>query len=160
MQLAVVEFARHVAGLEGAISSEFDERAEHPVIALMTQWEQDGASIQRNTDSDLGGTMRLGGYPCRLIEGTQTFAAYGETEIRERHRHRYEFNNTYREQLEAAGLIVSGTLPDNSLVEVVEVKDHPWFVACQFHPEFLSRPYAPHPLFSAFVGASKAQAEA
>jgi len=160
MQLAVVEFARHVAGLEGAISSEFDERAEHPVIALMTQWEQDGASIQRNTDSDLGGTMRLGGYPCRLIEGTQTFAAYGATEIRERHRHRYEFNNTYREQLEAAGLVVSGTLPDNSLVEVVEVKDHPWFVACQFHPEFLSRPYAPHPLFSAFVGASKAQAEA
>jgi len=160
MQLAVVEFARHVAGLEGAISSEFDERAEHPVIALMTQWEQDGASIQRNTDSDLGGTMRLGGYPCRVIEGTQTFAAYGETEIRERHRHRYEFNNTYREQLEAAGLIVSGTLPDNSLVEVVEVKGHPWFVACQFHPEFLSRPYAPHPLFSAFVGASKAQAEA
>jgi len=157
MQLAVVEFSRHVAGLEDAISSEFDERAKHPVIALMTEWEQEGARVQRNSDSDLGGTMRLGGYPCRVIEGTHTFAAYGKCEIRERHRHRYEFNNTYREQLEAAGLVVSGTLPDNSLVEIIEIKDHPWFVACQFHPEFLSRPYAPHPLFSAFVGASKVQ---
>ncbi len=158
MQLAVVEFARHVAGLEGAISSEFDERAEHPVIALMTEWEQEGARVQRSSDSDLGGTMRLGGYPCRVIEGTRTFAAYGQSEIRERHRHRYEFNNSYREQLEAAGLVVAGTLPDDSLVEIVEVKDHPWFVACQFHPEFLSRPYAPHPLFAAFVSAAKAQA--
>jgi len=158
MQLAVVEFARNVAGLTGAISSEFNERAEHPVIALMTEWEQEGMRVQRDSNSDLGGTMRLGGYPCRLIEGTHTFAAYGESKIRERHRHRYEFNNTYREQLEAAGLIVAGTLPDNSLVEIIEAKDHPWFVACQFHPEFLSRPYAPHPLFAAFVGASKAQA--
>ncbi|MBL4775102.1 MAG: CTP synthase [Mariprofundus sp.] len=159
MQLAVTEFARNVAGLEGAISSEFDERAEHPVIALMTEWEQEGARIQRSSDSDLGGTMRLGGYPCQVIEGTHTFAAYEKSEIRERHRHRYEFNNTYREQLEAAGLVVSGTLPDNSLVEIVEVKDHPWFVGCQFHPEFLSRPYAPHPLFAAFIGASKQAAE-
>ncbi|TLS74171.1 CTP synthase [Mariprofundus erugo] len=160
MQLAVIEFARHVAGLERATSSEFDERAEQPVIALMTEWEQDGgARVQRSSDSDLGGTMRLGGYPCRLVEGTHTFAAYGQQDIRERHRHRYEFNNTYREQLEAAGLVVSGTLPDNSLVEIVELKDHPWFVACQFHPEFLSRPYAPHPLFAAFVGASKGQAD-
>ncbi len=158
MQLAVVEFARNVAGLTDAVSSEFNERAEHPVIALMTEWEQEGARVQRDSDSDLGGTMRLGGYPCRLIEGTHTFTAYGECKIRERHRHRYEFNNTYREQLEAAGLIVSGTLPDNSLVEIIEMKDHPWFVACQFHPEFLSRPYAPHPLFAAFIGASKAQA--
>jgi len=156
MQLAVIEFARNVAGLEGAISSEFDERAKHPVIALMTEWEQEGARVQRSSDSDLGGTMRLGGYPCRVIKGTHTFEAYQQEEIRERHRHRYEFNNTYREQLETAGLIVAGTLPDDSLVEVVEVKDHPWFVACQFHPEFLSRPYAPHPLFAAFVGASKA----
>jgi len=158
MQLAVVEFARNVAGLTDAISSEFNERADHPVIALMTEWEQEGMRVQRNSDSDLGGTMRLGGYPCRVIEGTKTFAAYGQNEIRERHRHRYEFNNTYREQLEEAGLTVAGTLPDNSLVEIVEVKDHPWFVACQFHPEFLSRPYNPHPLFSAFVGASKEQA--
>ncbi|RLL53524.1 CTP synthase [Mariprofundus sp. EBB-1] len=159
MQLAVVEFARNVAGLEGAVSSEFDERAKHPVIALMTEWEQEGARVQRSSDSDLGGTMRLGGYACSVIEGTHTFDAYQQEEIRERHRHRYEFNNTYREQLEAAGLVVAGTLPDNSLVEVVEVKDHPWFVACQFHPEFLSRPYAPHPLFAAFVGASKAASD-
>jgi len=158
MQLAVVEFARNVVGLSDAISSEFNERAEHPVIALMTEWEQEGMRVQRDSDSDLGGTMRLGGYPCRIMDGTNTFAAYGKNKIRERHRHRYEFNNTYRDQLEAAGLIVAGTLPDNSLVEIIEVKDHPWFVGCQFHPEFLSRPYAPHPLFAAFVGAAKTQA--
>ncbi|MDQ7011116.1 MAG: CTP synthase [Mariprofundaceae bacterium] len=159
MQLAVIEFARHVAGLEGATSSEFDERPEHPVIALMTEWEQEGTRVQRSTDSDLGGTMRLGGYPCRLIPGTHAATAYGRDEIRERHRHRYEFNNTYRTQLEQAGLIVSGTLPDDSLVEIIEAPDHPWFVACQFHPEFLSRPYAPHPLFAAFVAAGKAYPE-
>jgi len=159
MQLAVIEFARHVAGLENASSSEFDERAEHPVIALMTEWEQEGSRVQRSAGSDLGGTMRLGGYPCKLIDGTFAATAYQQNEIRERHRHRYEFNNTYRKQLEEAGLVVSGTLPDNSLVEIVEVRDHPWFVACQFHPEFLSRPYAPHPLFGAFVGASKKHAE-
>jgi len=158
MQLAVVEFARNVAGIKGAASSEFNEDAEHQVIALMTEWEQEGARVQRSSDSDLGGTMRLGGYPCRVISGTHAGRAYGSEEIRERHRHRYEFNNNYRAQLEAAGLVVSGTLPDNSLVEMVEVKDHPWFVACQFHPEFLSRPYAPHPLFAAFVGAGKQQA--
>jgi len=158
MQLAVVEFARHVAGIANASSSEFNERAEHPVIALMTEWEQEGARVQRSADGDLGGTMRLGGYPCLLREGTHAFAAYGRADIRERHRHRYEFNNTYRQRLEDAGLIVSGTLPDDSLVEVVEVAGHPWFVACQFHPEFLSRPYAPHPLFAAFVGASKQKA--
>jgi len=159
MQLAVIEFARHVAGLEGATSSEFDERPEHPVIALMTEWEQEGTRVQRSADSDLGGTMRLGGYPCKLIPGTHAAAAYGKEEIRERHRHRYEFNNTYRTQLETAGLIVSGTLPDNSLVEIIEAPAHPWFVACQFHPEFLSRPYAPHPLFAAFVAAGKAFSE-
>jgi len=158
MQLAVTEFSRNVAGLAGAISSEFDERAEHPVIALMTEWEQEGARVQRSADGDLGGTMRLGGYPCKVIEGTRAAAAYGKAEVRERHRHRYEFNNTYREQLEDAGLIVSGTLPDDSLVEMVEVADHPWFVACQFHPEFLSRPYEPHPLFAAFVAAGKEKA--
>jgi len=156
MQLAVIEFARNVAGLEGASSSEFDERAKHPVIALMTEWEREGQRIQRTGSDDLGGTMRLGGYPCRLIEGTKAFEAYGESEIRERHRHRYEFNDNYRQQLIDAGLIVSGTLPDDSLVEIVEVANHPWFVACQFHPEFLSRPYAPHPLFAGFVGAAKA----
>ncbi len=158
MQLAVVEFARHVAGLERATSSEFDECAEHPVIALMTEWEKDGAVVRRGADSDLGGTMRLGAYPCRLRPGTRAFEAYGREEISERHRHRYEFNDTYRERLEAAGLVVAGTLPDDSLVEIVEVRDHPWFVACQFHPEFTSRPYAPHPLFAAFVGAALAGA--
>ncbi len=158
MQLAVVEFARHVAGLAGAASSEFAERAEHPVIALMTEWEQEGARVQRSSDSDLGGTMRLGAYPCKVVADTHAGRAYKQDEVRERHRHRYEFNNTYRQQLEDAGLVVSGTLPDNSLVEMVEVKDHPWFVACQFHPEFLSRPYAPHPLFLDFVAASKQQA--
>ncbi len=159
MQLAVIEFARNVAGLEKATSSEFDERAEHPVIALMTEWEQEGQRVHRSSADDLGGTMRLGGYPCRVIEGTRAFEAYGKSEVRERHRHRYEFNDTYRQRLMDAGLVISGTLPDDSLVEMVEVKDHPWFVACQFHPEFLSRPYAPHPLFAGFVGASKAHSE-
>lgn len=102
--------------------------------------------------------MRLGSYPCRVMADTHAGRAYGREEIRERHRHRYEFNNNYRGQLEAAGLVVSGTLPDDSLVEMIEVKEHPWFVACQFHPEFLSRPYAPHPLFTAFIGAGKQQA--
>jgi len=155
MQMAVVEFARHVAGIETATSSEFDERAEHPVIALMTEWEQEGQRVQRTGKGDLGGTMRLGGYACKLIPGTRTADAYGMLDIRERHRHRYEFNNTYRVQLEAAGLVVSGELPNGSLVEIIEVKDHPWFVACQFHPEFRSRPYAPHPLFAGFVKAAK-----
>ncbi|MDX8396398.1 MAG: CTP synthase, partial [Mariprofundaceae bacterium] len=159
MQLAVVEFARNVANLEDATSSEFNEQATHPVIALMTEWEQEGARVQRSSDGDLGGTMRLGGYPCKVIDGTFASKAYGKEEVRERHRHRYEFNNTYREKLEDAGLVVSGTLPDDSLVEMIEVKDHPWFVACQFHPEFLSRPYAAHPLFSAFVNASKKHSE-
>lgn len=158
MQLAVVEFARNVAGIKNAVSSEFVPDAEHQVIALMTEWEQEGTRVERTQDSDLGGTMRLGSYPCRVVPGTHAGRAYGRDEIRERHRHRYEFNNNYRQRLEAAGLIVSGTLPDNSLVEMVEVKGHPWFVACQFHPEFLSRPYAPHPLFTAFVGAGKQQA--
>lgn len=159
MQLAVIEFARNVAGLESATSSEFNEHAEHPVIALMTEWEQEGQRILRTGADDLGGTMRLGGYPCKLIQGTKAFEAYGANEIRERHRHRYEFNDTYRQQLMDAGLVVSGTLPDDSLVEMVEVADHPWFVACQFHPEFLSRPYKPHPLFAGFVGASKTHSE-
>ena len=160
MQMAVVEFARNVAGLSGANSSEFDANTPHPVIALMTEWEEDGQKITRDESSDMGGTMRLGGYPCKVIEGTTAALAYGQSEIRERHRHRYEFNNTYREQLEKAGLVVSGTLPDDSLVEMVEVKNHPWFVASQFHPEFKSRPYAPHPLFSGFVDAAKKQASA
>ncbi|MDQ7003736.1 MAG: CTP synthase [Ghiorsea sp.] len=158
MQMAVIEFARNVAGLTHANSSEFDANTPHPVIALMTEWDEEGEKVTRDASSDMGGTMRLGGYPCKVIEGTQAATAYGEAEIRERHRHRYEFNNTYREQLEVAGLVVSGTLPDDSLVEMIEVKNHPWFVACQFHPEFKSRPYAAHPLFSGFIQAAKKQA--
>jgi len=159
MQLAVVEFARNVAGIKDATSTEFHAGAANPVIALMTEWEQEGEKVKRSNADDLGGTMRLGAYPCRVIEGTHAYAAYGKAEISERHRHRYEFNNTYRKQLEEAGLVVSGELPDGSLVEMIEMKDHPWFVACQFHPEFKSRPYAPHPLFASFVGASKAGAQ-
>jgi|UPI000371C78B CTP synthase len=160
MQLAVIEFARHVAGLNDACSSEFEERADHPVIALMTEWEQQGRRIQRDLDSDLGGTMRVGGYPCRLTPNTLAAKAYGQEEVRERHRHRYEFNDDYRESLVAAGLVVSGTLPDDSLVEIIEVANHPWFLACQFHPEFLSRPYKPHPLFVDFVAAAKERMQA
>lgn len=159
MQMAVIEFARHVAGLSNANSSEFDTNTPHPVIALMTEWEEDGKKVTRDAGSDLGGTMRLGGYPCKIIANTHAGEAYGQTDIRERHRHRYEFNNNYRQALEDAGLVISGTLPDNSLVEIVEVRNHPWFLACQFHPEFLSRPYAPHPLFAAFVQAAKHKAE-
>jgi CTP synthase len=144
MQCAVVEFARHVAGLEKAHSSEFAPDTPHPVIDLME--EQKG--VRRK-----GGTMRLGAYPCVLKEGTLSYRAYGRKRIYERHRHRYEFNNRYRDVLERAGLVVAGTSPDGRLVEVVEVKDHPWFVAVQYHPEFKSRPQTPHPLFVSFVKA-------
>ncbi len=145
MQLAVVEFARGVAGLEDANSSEFDRDTEHAVIDLMPE--------QRSVRSK-GATMRLGGFPCSLVPGTIAAEAYGATEINERHRHRYEFANDFREPLEAAGLILSGTSPDKKLVEMVELKDHPYFVGCQFHPEFKSKPLSPHPLFSRFVRAA------
>ena len=144
MQVAVMEFARHVAGLDGANSTEFATECSHPVIALMAE--------QRTID-DKGGTMRLGAYPCLLGEDTQAHKAYGVQEISERHRHRWEFNNTYRESLEAAGLVFSGVSPDGKLVEVVELKDHPWFLGCQFHPEFKSKPLKPHPLFVHFIRA-------
>ena len=145
MQLAVVEFARHICGLKDANSTEFDKNTPHPVIDLMAD--------QRNT-VDMGGTMRLGAYPCVLQPGTLAVAAYGTTEISERHRHRYEFANAYRDRLRAAGLVYSGTSPDKHLVEMIELPDHPYFVGCQFHPEFKSRPIAPHPLFSRFVEAA------
>ncbi|WP_457680362.1 CTP synthase [Thermovibrio sp.] len=146
MQCAVIEFARNVAGLKGAHSSEFSKTTPYPVIALME--EQKGVK-------EKGGTMRLGAYPCVLKEGTKSYEAYGEKEISERHRHRYEFNNAFREVLEKAGLVIAGTSPDGKLVEVVEVKEHPWFVAVQYHPEFKSRPRKPHPLFVNFVKAAK-----
>jgi CTP synthase len=145
MQLAVVEFARSVAGLAGANSSEFDKESPHPVIDLMP--EQRG---MRNK----GATMRLGAYPCVIAPGSLAADAYGVTDITERHRHRYEFANDYRDQLTAAGLVLSGTSPDRRLVELVELRDHPFFIGCQFHPEFKSRPAAPHPLFARFVRAA------
>jgi CTP synthase len=145
MQLAVIEFARHVAGLEGANSSEVDEKTPHPVIDFLPE--------QRGLEAK-GGSMRLGAYPCVLRSGSRAAEAYGTLEISERHRHRYEFNPDYRDRLSEAGLVPSGTSPDGRLVEVVEVPEHPWFVGCQFHPEFKSTPFAPHPLFTAFVGAA------
>ncbi|MFA6851373.1 MAG: CTP synthase [Selenomonadaceae bacterium] len=145
MQCAVIEFARHVCSMSDANSTEFNAETTHPVIDLM--------SSQVNIE-EKGGTMRLGSYPCKLAEGTHTREAYGEELIHERHRHRFEFNNAYREQLRQEGLVVAGTLPDNSLVEVIEVKDHPWFVGSQFHPELKSRPNNPHPLFTGFVKAA------
>ena len=151
MQLAVVEFARHVCGLEGANSTEFDKDAPHPLIDLMTD--------QRGT-TQKGGTMRLGAYPCTLLAGSLAAEAYGQTEISERHRHRYEVNNNYRDALSEAGLLLSGTSPDKRLVEVVELPNHPYFVGCQFHPEFKSRPMAAHPLFSRFVKAAMDRREA
>ena len=142
---AVVEFARSIAHLEGASSSEFDKDTQYPVIDLLPD--------QRNTRNK-GATMRLGAFPCTLLPGTMAAEAYGTTEISERHRHRYEFANEYREQLAEAGLVLSGTSPDKKLVEMVELKEHPYFVGCQFHPEFKSRPTAPHPLFARFVKAA------
>jgi CTP synthase len=156
MQVAVIEFARHVAGLEGAHSTEFNQQASDPVIGLITEWKQaDGTIETRDEESDLGGTMRLGGQPCRLKDDTNVRSLYGQDVIVERHRHRYEFNNNYLETLEKAGLTIAGTSEDGSLVEVVEIKDHPWFVACQFHPEFTSRPRDGHPLFTGFVKAAR-----
>ncbi|MGD9709808.1 MAG: CTP synthase [Halothiobacillaceae bacterium] len=161
MQVAVIEFARHVAGLEGAYSTEFDRNAKHPVIGLITEWRTaEGGIEQRGEDSDLGGTMRLGAQFCRLEEETLARKVYGQEVISERHRHRYEFNEHYRAALEAAGLTFSGMSADNSLVEMIELKDHPWFLACQFHPEFTSTPRDGHPLFKAFVEAALKHKEA
>ena len=155
MQAAVIEFARHVADLDGATSSEFEPTAEHPVIALITEWTKaDGTREIRTEDSDLGGTMRLGAEECRLTPGSKVAEVYGADVVSERHRHRWEFNNDYLDRLQAAGLKLAGRSTDNSLVEVVEVDDHPWFVGCQFHPEFTSTPRDGHPLFTSFVEAA------
>ena len=145
MQLALVEFGRHVCGLERANSTEFDLESPHPLIALMEE---------QKAIRDKGGTMRLGAYPATLKEGSLAHQAYGEGEISERHRHRYEVNNDYREQLEAKGILFSGVSPDGKLVEICELPGHPWFLGCQFHPELKSRPQAPHPLFREFISAS------
>ncbi|HHO68874.1 MAG TPA: CTP synthase [Gammaproteobacteria bacterium] len=155
MQVAVIEYARNVAGLGDAQSTEFNPDTPDPVIALITEWQtQEGTIERRSEDSDLGGTMRLGGQECRLKPGTLAHRTYGRDVIVERHRHRYEFNNRYREVLEQAGLTLSGLSMDGNLVEVVEIADHPWFLACQFHPEFTSTPRDGHPLFSGFVEAA------
>jgi len=162
MQLAVVEFARNIAKIDQAHSVEFNLTTPHPVIYLMTEWFdfRTGKIETRDQDSDMGGTLRLGAYPCVLKAGTLAAAAYGQATISERHRHRYEFNNSYRPQLEAAGLIISGTSPDENLVEIVELADHPWFLGCQFHPEFQSKPMRPHPLFRDFIKAAIAHKQA
>ena len=148
LQISVIEFARNVCRLEGANSAEFDVKAAHPVVALMNE---------QHEVIDKGGTMRLGAYACKLGAGTRARDIYaGRAEISERHRHRYEVNNAYREKLAAGGMIFSGLSPDGALVEMVELADHPWFVGCQFHPEFKSKPFTPHPLFAGFVGAALA----
>ena len=156
MQMAVVEYARNVAGMEGAHSTEFDQDTPFPVIFLMKEWfDYKSQTVQqRDVTSDKGGTMRLGAYPCMLNEGSVAFKAYKALEISERHRHRYEFNNELKEKLEKSGLITSGTSPNGELVEIVEVAEHPWFLGCQFHPEFKSRPMDPHPLFVSFIRAA------
>jgi CTP synthase len=158
MHIAVIEVARHLADLDGAHGTEFDITTPHPVIYLMAEWfdERTGKIEKRDVNSDKGGTMRLGAYPCKLTPDTRAHQAYGIENISERHRHRYEFNNDYRQTLEQAGLLVSGASPTGDLVEIVELPDHPWFLGCQFHPEFKSRPMDPHPLFREFIRASKA----
>ena len=155
MQCAVIEVARHCAGLKGANSSEFDINTPHPVIYLLEQWVDRQQVLQkRSPETEKGGTMRLGLYPCRLEENTLAISAYNKKLIYERHRHRYEFNNSYMDILGKAGMVFSGVSPDRGLVEIVELRDHPWFLGCQFHPEFKSKPMEPHPLFREFIKAS------
>ncbi len=156
MQLSVIEFSRNVARLKLANSTEFDPKTPHPVIYLMREWfNYRTQKVEvRDEHTEKGGTMRLGAYPCRLIDGTLAKEAYKIEETFERHRHRYEFNNKYRKILEEKGLRISGVSPDGELVEIVELKDHPWFLGCQFHPEFRSRPMEPHPLFVSFIDAA------
>ncbi len=160
MQVAVIEFARHQAGIESAHSTEFFEATQDPVIALVTEWKQDGTVEYRDDAIDKGGTMRLGGQPSCLLEGSLIREIYQSEVINERHRHRYEVNNGYLERLETAGLTISGRSLDGELVETIELKDHPWFIACQFHPEFTSNPRDGHPLFTGFVSAARAYREA
>ena len=155
MHMAMIEFARNVCGMADAHSTEMNAKTPFPVIGLITEWQTEAGGIEvRDEHSDLGGTMRLGSQPCYLVDGTRTRAIYGSDVVRERHRHRYEVNNTLVPQLEANGMTISGWSQDKGLVEMIELADHPWFVACQFHPEFTSRPRGGHPLFSSFIDAA------
>ncbi len=156
MQMAVIEAARHLAGLPGAGSTEFGP-CQDPVVGLLTEWIHGDSLEVRNTNSELGGTMRLGAYDCDLREGTRVHDIYGTSSISERHRHRYEVNINYRDRLEAAGLTFSGLSPDATLPEIVELRDHPWFIGVQFHPELKSKPFEPHPLFASFIRAAVEQ---
>lgn len=158
MQVAVIEFARNVAGIESAQSTEFDPNTKALVIALVTEWiNADGSKELRSADSDLGGTMRLGGQACKLAPGSRVRTMYGEDVIVERHRHRYEFNNQYRERLQEKGLVIAGTSLEDLLVEIIEIPQHPWFVGVQFHPEFTSTPRDGHPLFKGYITAARAR---
>jgi CTP synthase len=156
MQMAVIEAARSLADLPGAGSTEFGP-CEDPIVGLLTEWTHGNRVERRNVDSELGGSMRLGAYPCHLLPETKIHAIYGADDISERHRHRYEVNITYRQRLEEAGLRFSGLSPDGELPEIVEFEDHPWFIGVQFHPELKSKPYNPHPLFTSFIEAAVAQ---
>ena len=159
LHAAVVDFARHVAGYEGAHSTEIDASTAHPVIALITEWTDQQGHLEKRTDGgDLGGTMRLGEQVCALQQGSHAQRLYGKEIVRERHRHRYEVNNRYMADLEAKGLIVAGRSEDGELVEMIELKDHPWFITCQFHPEFTSSPREGHPLFTGFIEAANEHA--
>ena len=156
MQVAVIDFARNVASLDDAHSTEFYQKTNNPVIALITEWlDREGRVEKRSKVSDLGGSMRLGEQQCKLLPGSKVRALYGKDVIAERHRHRYEFNNTFMATLKNAGLSFTGKSMDDALVEVIEIDDHPWFVGCQFHPEFTSTPRTGHPLFSGFVKAAR-----
>jgi len=156
MQMAVIEAARNLVGLEGAGSSEFGQ-CKHPVVGLLTEWKRGNTVEKRGIGDNLGGTMRLGAYPADLAAGTKVREIYGAGRISERHRHRYEVNITYKDRLEAAGLKFSGMSPDGELPEIVEMPSHPWFIGVQFHPELKSKPFDPHPLFASFIQAAAAQ---
>jgi len=160
MHMAMIEFARNVCDLKGAHSTEMERDTPHPIVALITEWQTaEGEREVRDENSDLGGTMRLGAQTCHLVEGTLAHRVYASDEIRERHRHRYEVNNNYLEQIESAGLKICGWSQDKELVEIIELPDHPWFLACQFHPEFTSRPRGGHPLFTSYIEAALQHAD-
>jgi CTP synthase len=160
MHVALVEYARNVCGFEGANSTEMDSSTAHPVIALITEWmNADGSTEERDESSDMGGTMRLGAQPCHLVEGSLVREVYGDETVHERHRHRYEVNNNYIDKLCDKGMKIGGWSADHSLVEMIELPGHPWFVACQFHPEFTSRPRGGHALFTSYIQAALAHAQ-